>query len=73
MKYVQRKDGEGFTIRNREPFRIGCCDCGLVHNLVVVVRGRRRGFILGIAAERNERATAAKRRKRAYDLSAGRR
>lgn len=61
-RYVKRKDGEGFNIRNREVFRLGCCDCGLVHNLVVSVRGKRRGFILGIAAERNERATAAKRR-----------
>jgi len=61
-KYVKRENCEGFAVKNRIPFRLGCCDCGLVHNLVLHVRGRRRGFVIGIAAERNERATAAKRR-----------
>jgi hypothetical protein len=64
MKYVQRKDGEGFTVRNREVFKLACCDCGLVHNFSLYVPGKRRGTVIGIAAERNERATAAKRRKR---------
>ena len=62
MRYAQRKDGEGWSIRNREMFRIGCCDCGLVHDLVIHVRGRRKGFIVGIAGKRNERATAQKRK-----------
>lgn len=67
MKYIKRKDGDGWSVKNRIPFRISCCDCGLVHNLVLHVRGRRRGFVIGIAAERNERATAAKRKTIALD------
>lgn len=62
-RYIQRKDGEGWSIRNREIFRLACCDCGLVHNLVIAISGKRRGTIIGISAERNERATAQKRRK----------
>jgi hypothetical protein len=61
MAYIVRKDGEGWEIRNRVPFKIACCDCGLVHNMVIVAPGKRRGAILGIAAERNPRATGGKR------------
>jgi len=63
MKYIQRKDGEGWAIKNGIPFVVSCCDCGLVHNLVVCLPSKRRGVLLGIAASRNERATAQKRRK----------
>lgn len=62
-RYIKRENGEGWEIKNRIPFRIGCCDCGLVHNIVIVAPGKRKGSILGIAAERNERATGQKRRK----------
>jgi hypothetical protein len=65
MRYVQRKNGEGWAVRNRERFRIACCDCGLVHELVIVVSGKRKGTVIGIAAKRHERATAQKRRVRA--------
>jgi hypothetical protein len=63
-RYVKRVSGDGWTVKNREVFRIGCCDCGLVHKVVLHVRGRRRGFLIGIAAEVDSRATAQKRRKR---------
>jgi len=63
-RYVKRENGEGWTIRNREPFRVACCDCGLVHNIVIASLDKRKGAVLGIAAERNERATAAKRRRK---------
>lgn len=63
-RYIQRVNGEGFAVKNRTVFRLSCCDCGLVHNLVLHVRDRKRGFLIGIAAERNERATSAKRRKK---------
>lgn len=59
MKYRQRKDCEGWEIKSGQPFRLACCDCGLVHDVVVV----REGKSLGIAAKRNARATAARRRK----------
>lgn len=61
-RYVKRVNGEGWTVKNRIPFRIGCCDCGLVHDIVVCVNSKRRGSVIGIAAQRNERATGQKRR-----------
>jgi hypothetical protein len=61
--YIQRKNGEGWAIKNRVPFKISCCDCGLVHNVVITVTSRRKGEWLGIAAEINNRATAQKRRR----------
>ena len=62
MKYKQRIDGEGWETRNREVFKIACCDCGLVHNVVVVAPKVSKGKALGIAAERNNRATGQRRR-----------
>jgi hypothetical protein len=59
VRYVQRKDGEGFEVPLRRPYRLACCDCGLVHDVVwVYARGK-----LAMAAKRNARATAARRRK----------
>lgn len=60
-KYIKRESGEGWTILNRVPFRLACCDCGLVHDVLVRARGKNAGFILGIAAAVNRRATASKR------------
>lgn len=57
-RYVQRKDGEGWTVQPGRIFRIACCECGLVHDMAVaVVDGE-----VGIAARRNNRATALRRR-----------
>lgn len=67
MKYVKRLNGEGWTVKNRIPFRVGCCDCGLVHEMVVTTTRLRKGMVLGIAASRNERATVQKRRTRGRD------
>ena len=58
-RYIQRVDEEGFSVRAKEIVRLACCDCGLVHDFVFVAD--RKGNI-GIAARRNNRATAAKRR-----------
>lgn len=60
-RYIQRKDGEGWAQKAGEVFRIACCDCGLVHDLVVT-NGRGQ---VGIAARRNNRATAQRRRRMA--------
>lgn len=57
--YIQRKDGEGFTVKSKTLTRWQCCDCGLVHDLVFV---SGKG-VIGVAAKRNNRATAAVRRK----------
>jgi hypothetical protein len=58
MRYVQRQDGEGFAVPSGVIYRIACCDCGLVHDFVFVSQD---GNVIGIAARRNERSTAAKR------------
>ena len=58
-RYVQRRDGEGFEVPVGEIYRLACCDCGLVHDVVFVVEGGN----LGMAARRNNRATAQKRRR----------
>ncbi len=57
-RYKQRVDGEGFEVPLGEVYRIACCDCGLVHDVVWVFEDGR----LGMAARRNNRATAQKRR-----------
>jgi hypothetical protein len=46
-----------------EVFRIACCNCQLVHDMVISVgQGPEKGFV-GIAARRNNRATAQRRRR----------
>lgn len=62
LKYAQRKDGEGFTIPNKTIYKLACCDCGLVHKIVIAAPGLRKGVKIGFAAKRDNRATAAKRR-----------
>lgn len=59
-KYRKRQDGEGFSIPSGEVYRLGCCDCGLVHDMVFVTAD---GSPIGVAARRNPRATAQRRRK----------
>ena len=58
-KYVQRIDGEGFAVPSGEVYRIACCDCGLIHDFVFVSDD---GKPIGIAAKRNNRATAQRRK-----------
>lgn len=60
MRYKTRIDNEGWSQKSGVPFRIACCDCGLVHDIVIVARGKT----LGVAAKRNARATAQRRRKK---------
>ena len=60
-RYKLRNDGEGFTIPSGVLYRLGCCDCGLVHDVVLVSSGK--GKDIGFAARRNARATAQLRRK----------
>lgn len=60
-RYVQRHDGEGFTVPSGHVYRLACCDCGLVHDIVLVSEDGRP---VGLAARRNNRATAQRRRVR---------
>lgn len=63
MKYTWpgNYDKEGFTewIKPRmKLYRLGCCDCGLVHDMKFKVEGKRVYF----KARVNKRSTAQKRR-----------
>jgi hypothetical protein len=59
-KYKQRTDGEGFEVPVGEIYRMACCDCGLVHDFVFISEDSKP---IGVAAQRNNRATAQRRRK----------
>lgn len=65
MKYTQRKDGEGWEVNPGEVFKLACCDCGLVHQVVIVVEEGK----IGIAAKRDNRATGQRRRKHSWQNS----
>ncbi len=58
MKYHQAIDGEWIqpVVKN---YKMACCDCGLVHQIDFRIHEKRIQF----RAFRNNRATAAKRRK----------
>lgn len=47
--YLQMVDGEGVTISSNEVFRFKCCDCGLVHEMVVATEEKQE---LGFAIRR---------------------
>jgi len=58
-KYIQRQDGEGFELPIGKIYRLACCDCNLVHDVVFVVEDGK----LAMAARRNNRATAQRRKR----------
>lgn len=60
MKYPRLIDGEGVEFKSKVIWKFMCCDCGLVHDMVLVAG--RKGSPIGLAARRNNRATAAARR-----------
>ena len=70
MKYVKRRDGEGFNVPLGKILRIACCDCGLVHDIVFMTHENDPGEV-GIAARANRRATAARRRDMAKKATKG--
>jgi hypothetical protein len=63
VTYQSRKDGEGWAQKSGEVFKLECCDCGLVHRIVIMAG--KPGGLIGIAASRDNRATAQRRRHRA--------
>lgn len=60
-RYKRRKDGEGFEVPSNQIYRMACCDCGLVHDMVFVSED---GKPIGVAARRNNRSTAQMRKSR---------
>ncbi len=59
-KYPRLIDGEGIELKSKETWKLMCCDCGLVHDMVLVAG--RKGSPIGLAVRRNKRATASARR-----------
>jgi hypothetical protein len=77
LKYKQQKDGDIISPYMNKPYKMKCCDCGLVHTLKFSVRKLTRrmkkgywvgkkvsGYKVVFQAFRDERATAASRRKK---------
>ncbi len=58
-KYAKLRDYEAFIFGRDTTVRFACCDCGLVHDMVVVDEKRGQH---GVAFRRNKRATAQLRR-----------
>ncbi len=58
-KYTQRYDSEGFTVKSGEIHRVACCDCNLVHDVVLVSQDKKD---IGVAVKRNTRSTTQRRR-----------
>lgn len=65
MKYYQVKDGEWRYFLRKE--KVACCDCGLVHTY----RYRKRKGFLQRQAIRDNRATAARRRRLGLKVNRG--
>lgn len=59
-RYAVMIDGEGYEMPANERFRFACCDCGLVHDMVVATLSKRKTF--GFAVQRNKRATTWRRK-----------
>lgn len=51
-------DGEGVELESNVPFRFACCDCGLVHDMVIVSED---GKPVGFAIKRMQEATRTRR------------
>jgi len=60
--FTQIIDGVGLEIPNSQHFRLACCDCGLVHDVVVVTQAGTEE--LGLAMRRNKRSTTMRRKGR---------
>lgn len=58
-RYAQVFDGQFHEIKTN-PWKMRCCDCGLVH----VIRFKFKDKVFGLVATRDNRATGQTRRKR---------
>ncbi|MFY2608945.1 hypothetical protein [Achromobacter ruhlandii] len=53
-------DGEGVELESNVPFRFACCDCGLVHDMVIVSEdGKPVGFALKRVPDATDERRAA--------------
>jgi hypothetical protein len=62
IKYTQHMSGDAWAEKNCHPFVVVCCDCGLVHKMVVSIPKVHAGKRIIILCERDNRRTAARRR-----------
>jgi len=49
--FEQLIDGEPITMQSNEIFKFKCCDCGLVHNMVIATEETQE---IGFVIEREE-------------------
>ena len=61
-RYYQVTDGE-WIAPIRRGYRIGCCDCGLIHVVDFRLAKNRRGAQIQFRARRDETRTALARRR----------
>lgn len=65
MQYETLNDCEGVELESGKPFRFACCDCGLVHDVVIVSEDNSP---VGFAVKRNDEATTARRKTVAAEM-----
>lgn len=58
-RYEQLYDEQGIELESGKPIRFACCDCGLVHDMVIVSADSKP---VGFAVRTNRRSTAGRRR-----------
>ena len=63
MKYPVVNDGD-IVVPVMKGYRMRCCDCDLVHRVNFTVRKHGRGHKVSFRIWRDNRATAAARRKK---------
>jgi len=49
--FEQLIDGEPITLMSNEVFEFKCCDCGLIHNMVIATEEKQE---IGFVIERTE-------------------
>ena len=63
-KYIQMPDDAFLKILDGKCFKTECCDCGLVHFWTLESRKEGRKNVFGYRIQRDNRATAQRRRHR---------
>lgn len=67
ITYHQQTDGEWVQLKSMKGYKLGCCDCGLIHTLDFrIVKGK-----IQFRAFRDNRATAQRRRHRLISITRG--
>ena len=63
-KYITLNNGDSFEIERGGVINMGCCDCGLVHNILVAIKGNNN---VRLTIFRDNRRTGQKRRFNKFD------